>query len=197
MKLFFASQNQGKVKEALEILNDCSFSLCSLCDFPELSKTQVEETGSSFKDNAYLKAKFFALQTGILTVADDSGLVVNALDQFPGIHSNRWLKGSDDNRNQGLLKKLKGKTDRLAAFITVACLFDPVDQTHHFFQGKVEGEIAQESKGDAGFGYDPLFIPKGYSQTFGELGLKVKNKLSHRSRALEKLCLYLKRNEVE
>ncbi len=193
MKLLFASANQGKVREVFKIFGDLNFELCSLVDFIDLKNLDLEETGSTFKENAFLKAKFFADKTNLQAFSDDSGLVIEALEGFPGIISGRWLRGTDADRNRGILSKLKNESNRAAAFVTTVCLYNPHDQQTHYFEGKVEGEIAMQSSGDAGFGYDPIFIPEGYKKTFGELGLKVKNKLSHRSRALEKLKKYLMR----
>lgn len=194
MKLLFASANQGKVREVKKIFKDLDLELYSLADFLDLKDIDLEETGSTFHENSLQKAEFFGKKTGLQTFSDDSGLIVKALDGFPGIISGRWLKGSDAERNIGILDKLHNIEDRSAAFVTTVCLFNPINNEINYFEGRVDGTIAFELRGSAGFGYDPIFIPEGYNQTFGELGLKVKNKLSHRSRALEKLKKHLMRH---
>jgi len=191
MKLLFASANQGKVREVFKIFGDLNFELCSLVDFQDLKNLDLEETGNTFQENAFLKAKFFADKTNLQAFSDDSGLVIEALAGFPGIISGRWLQGTDADRNRGILSKLKNESNRAAAFVTTVCLYNPHNQQTHYFEGKVEGEIAIEQSGDAGFGYDPIFIPKGFDKTFGVLGLEIKNQLSHRSLALSKLKDFL------
>lgn len=194
MKFLFASANQGKIKEVHEIFSDLNFELFSLNDFNDLRAIGLEETGSTFQENAFLKAKFFADKTNLQAFSDDSGLVIEVLAGFPGIISGRWLRGTDTDRNKGILNKLKNESNRTAAFVTTVCLYNPHDQQTHYFEGKVEGEIAMQSSGSAGFGYDPIFIPKGYDKTFATLGLEIKNKLSHRSMALSKLRDFLSKD---
>lgn len=153
----------------------------------------VDETGTTFSENAELKARAFAAQASLPTLADDSGLVVDVLHGEPGVHSKRWVEGSDHDRNVHLLKELEGERNRRAKFVTVLALYIPTLESVEFFEGYVSGHIGSEERGTEGFGYDPLFIPDGYTESFGELGLEVKSTLSHRHRALEKLREYLEK----
>jgi XTP/dITP diphosphohydrolase len=190
-ELLIATQNQGKLAEIRTILSNSDYRILTPVDVGIVADFDVEETGKTYEQNAELKAIAFGQVALMLTVADDSGLSVNALDGRPGVYSKRYAPGSDHDRNVKLLSEMEGKEDRAAAFITVLCLYDPELNTSTFFEGRVDGKITQEiTKGD-GFGYDPVFIPDGYTKTFAELGQEVKNNLSHRSRALEKLKNYL------
>jgi XTP/dITP diphosphohydrolase len=191
MKLALATRNPGKVTELQALLADADIDVVSLDALGVPAEFDVEEIGETFPAIAEKKAREYGQKTHLLTVADDSGLCVAALDGQPGVHSKRFISGTDQERNQAILKMMAGKTDRAAYFISVLALFDPTDDTVHFFEGRVDGQIAPEERGTAGFGYDPLFIPDGYTQTFGELGKEVKNQVSHRARALQKLKTYL------
>ncbi len=192
MKLLFASTNAGKIKEAQAILQPSGIEIISL---DQLGKEyeDVEETGATFAANAKLKAAYFAQLSDLTALADDSGLEVETLGNGPGVNSNRWFSGSDEERNQALLQKLEGQINRQARFVTVACLYDPATQAENYFRGEVEGEIVLEPAGAAGFGYDPIFIPSGYRQTFAELGLDVKNQLSHRAKAYQLVREFLEK----
>lgn len=194
MELLFATTNAGKLTEAQACLAASAWRLLSLTDFPQLVGMDVEETGKTFAKNALLKAQAYGSLTGVLTVAEDAGLAVNALDGKPGVYSARYAE-SDQARNTRLLSELTGFEDRTAQFISVLCLYDPVADTAEYFTGTVEGTIADQPKGEAGFGYDPIFIPDGYTQTFAELGIEQKNKLSHRAKALQKLAEYLNKTK--
>ncbi len=198
MKLLIATQNKGKYKEIKKILQDLPLQLISPQDLvktnPNLSiltDLDVPETGITFAENALLKAKPFAQKSNVMTIAEDSGLQVKILDNFPGVKSKRWLAGLDSKRNQALLMKMADKQDRSAEFVSVICLLQPESNEPRFFSGKIKGKLAKKSTGSAGFGYDPIFIPQGYKKTFAQLGLNVKNKLSHRRLALNKLKKYL------
>lgn len=191
MQLLFATHNQGKLLEAKELLNLPNLELVSTADLPDVASFDVEETGATFAENAELKARAFGKKSGILTVSDDSGLEVAALDGKPGVFSKRFFSGSDQEKNIALLELLKDKTDRQAQFRTVVCLYHPQTDATHFFEGIVSGVIALTALGDQGFGYDPVFIPDGHTQTFGQLGIKIKNSLSHRSQALQALKAFL------
>jgi len=156
----------------------------------------VEETGSDFKENALLKAKTYAKLTNLPVIADDSGLEVMVLDDFPGVKSNRWMEGTSKEKNLALLKLLENKgSNRKARFKTVICFFDPEKNESYFFEGKINGRIADSILGDekVGFGYDPIFIPDYYEKTFAELGQAIKNKISHRSKSLSELSKFLKK----
>ena len=155
---------------------------------PELvDGLEVEETGSTYSENSLLKATAWSKATGMACLADDSGLEVSALGGLPGVNSARIVKGSDQDRTNWLLAELKDKKDRSARF--VACLTvvftgraEPLTVT-----GYCEGKIAQSPSGQGGFGYDPVFIPKGYDKSFAELGSDIKDKISHRAKALSTL----------
>ncbi len=199
-KLLFASQNQGKLEEIRTILSSLPFEIISPSQLGEINRNwrklvdvDVEETGSSLKENAFIKAQFFAEETQLLTVADDSGLLVNALNGFPGVDSNRWLDGTDNDRYLALLEKLSDVKDRQASFATTLCLIDPKKDLVEYFEGSVQGEIADQPEGEEGFGYDPIFIPEGFDESFAQLGVEIKNKLSHRKMALVKLSQFLEK----
>ena len=192
MQLLFATNNQGKLKEAKIMLENTGIEVLSLTEAGDLlnknlTSIEVEETGQTFAENALIKARVFADETGLLTAADDSGLEVKALNNFPGIVSARWQTGSDADRNQALLKKMAAVGDRTAQFVTVICLYDSQTKAYKNFRGEIKGKITLEVKGEAGFGYDPIFVPDGYKKSFAELGIQVKNKLSHRHQALKKM----------
>lgn len=201
MNVFIASTNQGKIKEIKAILRDCSLNLFSILDTAKLQKLgiiidqtfEVVENGQTFKENALLKAKAYATLTQLPTIADDSGLEVEALNGFPSVQSNRWFNGSVSERNLALLALLQNKNNRQARFYSVICFFDPKKNSAQFFDGEVQGTIALKAKGNKkrGFGYDPIFIPKGYKQSFAQLGIKLKNTISHRRKALAKLSQYV------
>lgn len=189
-KLFLATNNQHKIEEVLDIAPNIDWQLPK--NFSELKGFDPEETGKTFEENAEIKARAFAEKTGLITVAEDSGLVVNALDGKPGVYSARWVSGTDNDRNIALLEELKGKDSRTAKYIATLCVYDPKTDETKFFKGEVKGRIAKEIKGGQGFGYDPLFIPDGYEQTFGELGESVKSQFSHRKNAFVRLLDWLK-----
>lgn len=191
MKILFASSNAGKAKEVQTMLNDIGVEIVTLADLA-LDKDTVEETGITFKENAQLKSKFFSEKSKLPTIADDSGLMVDCLDGEPGVYSNRWFPGSDEDRNITLLERLADSTNRKAKFVTVICYTEPAKKISYCFEGVVEGTIASKLSGSKGFGYDPIFIPKGYNESFAELGPEVKNKISHRAMALKKLKQFLK-----
>ena len=168
-----------------------ALGLLSLVDIND--DMDVPETGSTFEENAVIKAEAWFKKTGIITIADDSGLEVDALGGAPGVRSARYAgeTADDAQNNKKLLNKLKDTPleKRIARFRCVMALamFDGTKT----FDGVVEGRLALEPAGTSGFGYDPLFIPDGYDKTFAELGADVKNSLSHRARALEKVVKFL------
>lgn len=193
MNVFIASANEGKIREIKAILADTSLNLISVLDRPDLKDFDVEETGKTFQDNALLKAKAYAELVKMPTIADDSGLEVQALDGFPSVNSNRWFAGTTSERNEALLDLLKDKQNRQARFYSVICFYDPKSKTAEFFDGEIVGKIAPEQRGSKieGFGYDPIFIPDGYEKSFAELGAAFKNTISHRRKALFKLSQYV------
>ncbi len=196
MKLLYATQNAGKLKEARAILAVLNIEVLSPADFPKLKNLDVEETGNTFQENALIKARAFAKQAGVLAAGEDFGLEVAVLDGKPGVHSKRWVAGSDEDRNKTIIEKLKSVENRKARYINIICLYNPKDKHAEYFTGEVLGSIATEIKGQAGFGYDPIFIPDGYGQTFAELGTEVKNEIGHRAQALRKMKQWLEKNSA-
>ncbi len=201
VELLFASHNKGKVQEVQALLSQAGVRVFSPVDMNILPSFDVAETGKTFEENSELKARAFAKEAEKCAdtlqlewiLADDSGLVVDALNGQPGVHSKRFIEGSDHDRNQKILELLENHSNvaqRTAHFVTVFCLFHRSRQHTHFFKGQVDGYIADAEKGVAGFGYDPLFVPIGYQQTFAELGVETKNVLSHRAKAAEKVIQF-------
>ncbi len=191
MRLLLASQNEHKRRELEQLVHLPDVELIGPSAVGIGSDFDVEETGQTFEENAFLKARAFAEKSGMVTIADDSGLEVSALGGRPGVHSKRFIKGSASDRNHYVLELLKNSSDRSAKFVAVLCVYDPVLKTHHFFRGEVKGTIAFAEAGDSGFEYDYIFIPEGYDQTFAQLGPKMKNMISHRARAVAKLKEFL------
>lgn len=190
--LLLATTNQGKVRELRALLGDLPITLTSIDQLPTEWQIDVEETGSTFIQNAQLKAQSFGQRTGLPTVADDSGLEVVALHGEPGVRSARWVAGSDEQRVTALLQKLTHVTDRRARFVCALYYFDPETNLGSTFIGTVDGQLATQPLGNDGFGYDPIFIPDGYNQTFAQLGASVKNAQSHRARAMRQFVSFLK-----
>lgn len=190
MKLVFATNNAHKLEEVSAMLGD-AFELLSLNDID--CHTDIPETADTLEGNARLKASFIYRNYGMNCFADDTGLEVEALGGAPGVYSARYAggEGHDSEANmRKLLAKLKGKDNRKARFRTAISLI--LDGKEYLFEGIVNGEITTEKRGDSGFGYDPVFRPDGYEQTFAELGHEIKNQISHRARAVQKLCEFLK-----
>ena len=190
VKLLLATANKGKIAELQKLCASEGIEVVSIND-PDIPNLDVEETGATFAENAELKARAFARATELPVLADDSGLEVDAMDGGPGVKSARWVAGSDDDRNAALLEKLANESNRTANFKTVVCYLENSDAEPLFFEGTISGTIATTLSGSEGFGYDPLFIPEGYDKTFAELGVEVKNTLSHRARAFKKAVEYL------
>ncbi|MRX66071.1 non-canonical purine NTP diphosphatase [Maribacter luteus] len=189
MKLVFATHNQNKVREVQALLPK-TITLLSLTDIG--CDEEIPETGKTLEANAILKADFVTNKYGYPCFADDTGLLVNSLDGAPGVYSARYAgeqKNSDDNMDK-LLTELKSKKDRTARFETIIAL--NLENKQHIFKGVVEGEISTAKKGKKGFGYDPIFKPDTHEKTFAELPLEVKNKISHRGKAIQHLLTYLK-----
>ncbi len=185
--IIFATKNIGKVKEVLEILKDLNLNIKTLADYPEIR--DIVEDGETFETNALIKAREVFQKTGIATLSDDSGLEVFALDMKPGVFSARYA-GKDVNylkNNKKLLVELKSVpvNNRQARFRCVTVF--KTSNAEIITEGICEGSIITEQKGSGGFGYDPLFVPKGYNQTFAELPQNVKNLISHRATALHKI----------
>lgn len=187
MELIFATHNNNKVKEVTKMLPSY-LSMKSLTDINFFD--EIEETGTTFEENAQLKAKTIFDKTGKNIFADDSGLVIEALDGAPGVYSARYAgTGKDEDNIAKALKELEGKTNRKAYFISIFCLI--LDGKEYFFEGRVNGTIATEIMGDNGFGYDPIFIPDGFSKSFAQMSPEEKNAISHRGKAVENLNDFL------
>lgn len=187
MKMIVATRNLGKLKEYKSLLADLPLDLYSLADYPAIPA--IEETGASFSENAFLKARFVKSYTGLLTLADDSGLEVDFLQGAPGVHSARFAgEPSDDRRNnRKLLDLLEGvppdlRTARFRCAIAVVTSGGEEESV----EGTCEGLIQDQETGDKGFGYDPLFFLPELGKTMAELDLEEKNKISHRAKALKK-----------
>ncbi len=187
-KLLFATHNPAKVSELSRLVSP-SKKIVSLADLNY--KDEIPETGDTLEENALQKAQTIFKRFKIPCFSDDSGLFIEALNGEPGVHSAHY-SGKRDYRinNQLVLEKLAGITNRKAYFKTIFCLIE-ADEKTTYFEGIVNGSIAEESTGENGFGYDPIFIPEGHTKTFGELSASVKKALSHRARATEKLIQYL------
>ena len=193
MELIIASQNQNKLVEFKKILGD-KINLFSLSDIG--LNQEIPENEKTIKKNAMFKAKFVNTQTGKNVFADDTGLEIDSLNGEPGIYSARY-SGVDRNSDKNIelvLRKLKNKANRNSRFKTIISLI--IDGKSVNFEGVVEGKITEEKRGSNGFGYDPIFQPNGYASTFGEMSLKEKNKISHRSIAINKMVQYLKENNL-
>jgi len=187
-KLVFASHNKNKAKEIEALLPD-KFSLLTLDDLNCID--EIEETGTTLPENALIKARYIFKTYTIFCFADDSGLEIEALNGEPGVYSARYAgaeKNDDANMNK-VLHLLLNQTNRNARFVTVIALIK--DGKEHLFEGEITGKITHEKKGTNGFGYDPIFIPDGYTKTFAELSKEEKNAISHRAKAVRKLIEFL------
>jgi XTP/dITP diphosphohydrolase len=184
-RLVIATTNAGKAREIKEILSGLPFELVTLADFPPM--VEPDENADTFAGNAEIKALAAADHTGELAVADDSGLVVDALDGGPGVYSSRFAP-TDPERVAKLLDVMKDVSDdaRAARFVCVAAAAEP-GRVIDTAEGRVEGRIIRKPQGDNGFGYDPIFLPDGFDLTMAELDSETKNGISHRGRALEAL----------
>lgn len=190
-QLVFATHNANKLEEVRDILGD-KLDILSLRDIG--CNEDIPETADTLNGNSLLKAQYVYDHYHFNCIADDTGLEVDALGGAPGVHTARYAgNGHDSNANVNkLLEELKDKEDRKAQFRTCITLIQ--DGEVHQFDGIVRGEITTERKGDGGFGYDPVFSPEDYGKTFAELGVNIKNKISHRARAINELAKYLKQN---
>ena len=189
MRLVFATNNAHKLEEVRQILGD-RFEVLSLSDIN--CHDDIPETGDTFQDNALQKARYVKEHYGYDCFADDTGLEVKALNGAPGVHSARYAGDHDSEANMTkLLQELEKKPDRSAQFRTVVALL--LNGQEVLFEGIVTGRIATERHyGESGVGYDPLFIPDGFTETFSQMSPENKNKVSHRGRAVRKLADYLK-----
>lgn len=201
MKIVFATNNQHKLQEIRDILGS-EFEIVSLKDIG--CDVDIPETGNTLEENAMQKAQYVYDHYNLSCFADDTGLEVEALNGEPGVHSARYAEGTDHDSEANmakLLRNLEGKDNHKARFRTVIALIQKQDvcpcgctsiKKVNRFEGIVDGSIATEKHGTAGFGYDPIFVPEGYNKSFAELGESIKNGISHRARAVAKLAEYLK-----
>ncbi|MBC5863972.1 non-canonical purine NTP diphosphatase [Flavobacterium turcicum] len=188
MKIVFASNNPNKIAELQSIMPD-SITIMSLESIG--CHEEIPETASTIEGNAILKANYVTQNYGYDCFADDTGLEVAALNGEPGVYSARYAgeqRNADDNMNK-LLGALSTKNDRSAQFKTVIAL--NINGEQHLFTGIAKGEITHEKTGNQGFGYDPIFQPEGYQETFAQLPLSLKNKISHRGKATQQLLDFL------
>ena len=188
-KLVFATNNAHKLEEVAAILGD-QVELLSLNDIG--CQADIPETAETLEGNALLKSSYIFKSYHLDCFADDTGLEVEALNGAPGVYSARYAGGEGHDAQANMLKllhELDGKENRKAQFRTAISLI--LDGKEYFFEGVIKGEIIKEKRGDSGFGYDPIFKPEGYDQTFAELGNDIKNQISHRALAVQKLCEFL------
>ena len=194
LPLVIATRNQGKLLELRDLISRLPFVLLDLNSFPSVQT--VAETGTTFVENASLKAAGYAVQMREMTLADDSGLEVDALSGSPGVRSARYAgdQASDAQRVQKLLSELSSvkSPGRMARFISIIAIADRDGVILNLSKGVCEGRIAQAPRGSNGFGYDPVFIPRGFDETFAELRPSVKNRISHRGQALESAIEFLR-----
>lgn len=188
-RLVFATNNAHKLEEIRAILGN-SIEILSLADIH--CHADIPETADTLEGNARQKSRYVYEHYGLDCFADDTGLEVEALDGAPGVYSARYAGGEGHDAQANMLKllhELEGKENRKAQFRTAISLI--LDGKEYLFEGVIKGEIIREKRGDSGFGYDPVFKPEGYERTFAELGNDIKNKISHRALAVQKLCEFL------
>jgi len=193
--IVIATRNKGKKSEIQELLKNFPVKIMSLDDFGPVP--EIEESGQTFEENAYKKASFIARILGVPALADDSGLVVDALDGRPGVHSARYAgeHATDRQRCLKLLEEMEGRTDRRAAFECALSVAVPSGAALTY-EGKCEGLIAQKVAGSGGFGYDPIFFYPAAGKTFAEMTADEKNSVSHRGKALRELCAEFEKVQI-
>jgi XTP/dITP diphosphohydrolase len=191
MEILIATRNQGKVKEFNDLLADIPIKLKNLSEFSNI--VEVDETGETFATNASLKAKGYALQTKMWTIADDSGLEVDVLGGKPGVYSARYAgeNSTSEQKIKKLLSEIGDKTNRNAKFVCTIAVSNEKGEIQHLTEGVSLGKIAYKPKGNYGFGYDPIFVPVGFTETFAEISRELKGKISHRGKALVKIREFL------
>ena len=190
-RLVVGTRNEGKVRELKQLFKGVDLELVSLNDFDR--HQEVDENGSTFLENAKLKASSYAQQTQGFAVADDSGLEILSLGNSPGVHSARYagIEAPYSEKIARLLFELKGKESRRARFVCEMAVAEKGGNILFTADGICNGTIAEAPRGENGFGYDPIFIPDGYAETFGELADEIKLEISHRARAGKKIIRYL------
>lgn len=190
-KLLIATNNFGKLKEIKHIFTDTTYQLITLADIRW--RKEIEETGKNYEENAILKAQTLGKETGLLTLGEDSGLEIDAFAGWPGIYSARHTIGSDEDKIDKILEKMRGIShqERTARYKSVVALYNPNVKNIEVFKGSCEGYITEKRFGTHGFGYDPIFWSIDLNQTFAEVKEDEKNWVSHRARALEKTKRFL------
>lgn len=191
--IVIATHNEGKAKEFESLFSQFQIKVKTLKDYPELG--EIEETGTTFEENAKIKAETIANALGKIVIADDSGLMVDALDGRPGVYSARYAgeEKSDEKNNEKLLGELEGveEANRTARFYCALAVATPLEETN-LVSGTCEGRITYETAGDNGFGYDPIFFVESLGKTMAELTKEEKNKISHRANAIRNLEEFIK-----
>ena len=190
MKILFATSNRNKIKEVQAILGD-DFEIICLKDLND--ESDVEESGKTFQENAYIKAKYYFDKYHLDVVSDDSGLCCEALNGEPGVFSARYSGNGDKKNIEKLLRNLNNENNRNAFFCCELCYIDSSGAVH-YFEGKINGKIIDSPRGNNGFGYDPVFYVPSLNKTFAEASSEEKNSMSHRSQALGKFCEFLNKN---
>lgn len=187
-KLVFATNNKHKLEEVKNVVGD-NFEIISLKDINCLE--EIDETGNTLEANALIKARYIKEKYGYDCFGDDTGLEVEVLNGAPGVYSARYAGDNHDSQanKAKLLQEMDGKTNRKARFRTVIALI--LNGKEYLFEGCINGLIIEDERGSSGFGYDPIFVPHGYQQTFAELGDDIKNVISHRALATKQLCIFL------
>lgn len=192
MELVIASSNKNKIFEINNKFQSLGITFKTVSEFPEIG--EIEETGSTFKENALIKARAVCAHTGLTAMADDSGLIVDSLNGEPGVYSARWMGlTTDEEKNLMLLKKLGGlpKEKRTARFVCVIAIVCP-DNREFTAEGVCEGLIADIPSGSGGFGYDPVFYVEQLGNTMAQISIAEKNRISHRAKALDSVTDILK-----
>ena len=195
MKIVLASRNDGKLKEFKYLFKKTNIELLPISKF---SNEDIAETGNSYEENAFIKAKYAAEITGLPSLGDDSGLEVEALDGAPGIFSARYAgeKGNDTLNNKKLLKEISLKKNRSAKFVSILSFLDPELKSPFFSYGELFGKIIDSPKGKGGFGYDPIFQVKNSNLTLAEISKTERMRISHRTMSTLKMITLLKESKI-
>jgi len=194
-KLLIATRSKGKFPEIVDQLQDLSYGFTNLNEIPGLPKNfEVEEPATTFEGNAIIKAMTYGKKTGLLTLAEDAGLEIDALGGRPGIYSARYAPGTDEDRYRKVLGELQDTPDekRTARFVAVIAIYDPENDKVRICRGECEGKIITKPCGTKGFGYDPIFYNTQLHKTNAQMSIQEKNSISHRGRALQKAKEILK-----
>ncbi len=195
-RIIAATRNEGKIREMNAITKELGIAILSR-DAAGVPPVEIEETGTTFEENSYIKAKAIMEMTGEPALADDSGICCDYLGGAPGVQSARWSGGSDEDNNAKLVRLTVGvpPEERIARYVCVMTLVFPDGEVIRA-RGEIEGTIITEPRGEGGFGYDPYFVPKGDTRTFAEYPAEEKNAISHRGRALQEMARLLKERKA-